>query len=114
MPWACKEPLYTLGSGQLVDSNQSVTYLSTKLLPEDFRDALKHVGVLRLYKILLLYRYCAFVVLDNGRYMYKNTSIYFLRNFSTPIHYERASIIGLTNVRIRRAREIKSAKKSIY
>ena len=62
LPWACKELLYTLGSGQLVDSSQSVTYLSTKLLHESDADALKHAGLLRFYKILLLYLCCALLV----------------------------------------------------
>jgi hypothetical protein len=103
--------LYALGSGQLVDSNQSFTYLSTKLLSENDEDVLKHVGTLRLYKILLLYRSCAFVGLDNRRYIHQNI---FLGIFSKPFHDKRASIMGLTNVRVWRAMEIKGATKSTY
>jgi hypothetical protein len=57
LPWAYKELLFTLGSEQFVDSGPSVTFLSTKLLPEDEVDAWKHVEVLRLYKILFIYIY---------------------------------------------------------
>jgi len=88
--------------------------LSTKLLSENDADALKHVGALRLYKIMLLYRSCAFVGLDNRRYIRKNTSKYFLGIFSKPFHDERATIMGLSNKRVWRAMEIKGAKKSTY
>jgi len=46
LPWECKEPLYTLGSGQVFDSSQFVTNLSTKLLPESDAHVLKYVAVL--------------------------------------------------------------------
>jgi hypothetical protein len=85
LPWACKEPSYTLGSVRFVDSGQSVTFSSTKLLPEDEADAWKHVRVLRLYK-MLLHIYCAFVGLDNRWYFHQNTSKYFLADFSKPCH----------------------------
>jgi hypothetical protein len=48
--------------------NIFVTLSGTRLrLPEDDADALKHAGVLTIYKILLIYIYiyCAFVGLDN-------------------------------------------------
>ena len=40
------------------------SYKSLKI-PEDDADASKCVGVLTIYKILLIYMYCAFVCLDN-------------------------------------------------
>ena len=57
-----------------VDSGQYVNCFSTKLLPEVYVDVLKHVAVLTLYKILLIYIYicCACVGLDNTRYIHQN------------------------------------------
>jgi hypothetical protein len=43
-------------------------------LPENDADALKHVGVLTVYKILLI-NICAFVVLDNKLYTMYGTYI---------------------------------------
>jgi hypothetical protein len=49
---------------------------STRLrLPEDDADASKHVGVLEIYRILLIYICCEFVGLDNKLYKMKGAYI---------------------------------------
>jgi hypothetical protein len=57
---------------------------------------------------------CAFVGLDNRRYLHQNTLKYTLGNFSKPFLDKRASIMNLTNVRVWRAVEIKEVTKSTY
>jgi hypothetical protein len=60
--------------------NNSVTLAGTSLrLPEDDAGALKYVGVLTIYKILLIYIYvcCAFVGLHN-KIDFLICSLYFL------------------------------------
>jgi len=49
-------------------------YRSIRLL-EDDADALQHVGVLMLHKVLLIYICCSFVGLDNKLYKMQGTYI---------------------------------------
>ena len=53
------------------NSNNFVTLANTRLrFPEEEADALKHVAVLTVYKILFTHMYCAFVGLGNKMYMF--------------------------------------------
>jgi len=62
--------------------NNFITSLSTRLrLPDDDADALKHVGVLTIYEILLMYM-CAFVGLDNKLYKMHGTYINIIKKYN--------------------------------
>jgi len=53
-----------------------VTLASTRLrLPEDNTDASKHVEILMMYRILIIYMCCAFVGLDNKPYKMHGTYV---------------------------------------
>ena len=56
-------------SSNLNNFSSFVTLVNTRLrLPEDDADASKHVGVLMIHKILLIYVYFAYVGVDNKQY----------------------------------------------
>jgi len=58
--------LLLLLGGNFNNFNNFVTLASTRLrLPENDPDALKHVGVLMIYKTVVIYICCTFVGLDN-------------------------------------------------
>jgi hypothetical protein len=57
----------------IIQTNKCTTYTNNILyIPEDDAYALKHLGVLTVYKILLINICCAFVGLDNKIQMSTN------------------------------------------